>query len=708
VINIEKIKEENKNLLQIQTSLYDIATAAHTIKDSNSLYIRIHKIIAKLMYADNMYIALYNKIDETLKFEYYIDTIDKDFVSGEILKLSNKSVTAYCIKKKQSVLFTKNEMVDLTKRKVINPVGTISYYWLGVPLISKNNIVGVITVQSYDPKHTITEKDKNILSFVSELLAMSIEQKKLEWKELNYKENLEKEVEQRTRELFFAKERAEEATLAKTEFLANMSHELRTPLNAIIGYSEILIEDADDEGNDDVVSDLNKVLKSGQHLLSLINEVLDLSKIEANRLDINLSEFILQDVIIMIKDAIQPYTKINGNILNFKIPKKPIKMFSDNLKFKQILFNVLTNACKYSEKSEIIFSIKNKKIDNYNYLEIIIKDKGIGISKEELEFIFQPFIRANKEKNINIEGTGLGLAITKAYIDLLGGKISVRSKLDIGSEFKCLVPLNYHKNKQKSSNIQTIDSQSVIDKGSFNIFIVDDDIKFLDVINRKLSNMGYNVSTTNTGINILTKIKKFKPDLIILDIIMPDIDGWTLYSTIKSDKNFADVPIIIVTIGDYHKMSVDHGAEGFIKKPIAWNDLYSILIKYDLKPTGNILVIDDDYSARTLIGKMISKEGWTVKLAENGEHAFDLLKNNDIELILLDLLMPVMDGFEFLKKIKKYKKFAKIPIIVITSKDLTQSDYDILKSDVVRIVQKGSYKSDEIIKHVNKIIRNKK
>ena len=341
-------QEDNKNLEQIQSSMYEIATAAHTIKDSTNLYKRIHQIIERLMYAGNMYIALYNKKEGTLKFEYYIDNMDDDFIAGTELKLSSKSVTAYCIKKKKPILLTKKELIDLTEKGIINPVGSLSETWLGVPLISQNNIVGVITIQSYDSKYIISENDKEILNFVSELLAMSIEQKKLEKKQLDYQENLEKEVDSRTKELFFAKEKAEEATQAKTEFLANMSHELRTPLNAIIGYSEILIEDALEIKQNTVVDDLNKILKSGKHLLNLINEVLDLSKIEAHRLDINLNDFILQDVIEMIEEAINPYTNINNNILNIKISKRSINVFSDELKIKQILFILLTNECKYS------------------------------------------------------------------------------------------------------------------------------------------------------------------------------------------------------------------------------------------------------------------------------------------------------------------------------------------------------------------------
>ena len=703
---MSKQKENNTKLKQIQSSMYEIATAAHTIKDSTNLYKKIHEIIERLMYAGNMYIALYNKHEGTLKFEYYIDNMDDDFIAGTELKLSNKSVTAYCIKKKKPLLLTKKELIDLTNKGVINPVGSISETWLGVPLISQNNIVGVITIQSYDPKYVITENDKEILSFVSELLAMSIEQKKLEQKQQDYQENLENEVDSRTKELFFAKEKAEEATQAKTEFLANMSHELRTPLNAIIGYSEILIEDATENEQNDVVDDLNKILKSGKHLLNLINEVLDLSKIEANRLDINLNDFVLQDVIKMIEEAINPYTTINNNVLNINITNKPINVFSDELKIKQILFNLLTNACKYSTNAEIDFKINVKKINKTDNLNITIKDRGIGIAKDELDLIFDPFTRVNKEKNINIEGTGLGLAITKAYVDLLGGKISVKSKLNMGTTFKCVIPLNYHE-KTIIKKTKTISKISNKNKNSFKIFIVDDDIKFLDVISRKLTNLGYSVNTTNSGMNSISKIKKYKPDLIILDIIMPEIDGWTLYSNIKSDTEIKDIPIVIVTIGDYNEMSNEYGAHGFIKKPIEWKSLYGMLMKYKLTPNGNILVVDDDFSTRSLLGKMIKKEGWTVDLAENGKHAFEVLRTKKIELILLDLIMPVMDGFEFLKKIKKIKKYANIPIVVVTSKDLTKDDYDLLKRDVVRIVQKGNYKTNEILEHVNKIIRNK-
>ena len=705
---MNKIKSDIKKIQLIQSSMYDIAKATHTIKDTFSLYQKIHNIITQLMYADNMYIALYDKNSQELKFEYYVDKMDPDFKIGSTLKISNKSVTAYCIKLKKPVLLSKKELLSLTKKKIINPVGSISETWLGIPLITQDNIVGVITIQSYDPKYLLTEKDKDILSFVSELLAMSIERNKLEREQLNYQENLENEVDTRTKELFFAKERAEEATHAKSEFLANMSHELRTPLNAIIGYSELLIEDAFLSSEESVISDLNKILKSGKHLLLLINEVLDLSKIEANRLDINLSEFLLTDIINMIKDSIIPYTKINNNNLKVTIPKNTVKIFSDELKFKQILFNLLTNACKYSHDSDVTFKIDLKKINKREYLDIIVEDKGIGIAKDELTNIFDPFTRVNKDKNINIEGTGLGLAICKAYIDLLDGKISVKSKLDIGSTFKCQIPTDYHSRNKSIKTLKSKDKITITKDRAYKIFIVDDDIKFLDVISRKLNNMGYSVATTNSGVNALVKIKKFKPDLIILDIIMPDVDGWTVYSNIKEDDKLIDIPIIIVTIGDYNKMSSDFGASGFIKKPIKWKDLYHMLLQYNLKPNGKVLVVDDDSSTRNLLNKMISKEGWNVKTAENGQDALDKLKYDKFELIILDLVMPVMDGFEFLKKVKKYKRYSKIPIIVVTSKDLSKEDYDVLKGDVIRIVQKGSYKSDEIVDYVNKVIRNRK
>ena len=702
------MKSDIENFQLIQSSMYEIAKAAHTVKDTFNLYEKIHKIITKLMYAENIYIALYDKDLQELKFEYHIDETDPDFKVGTKLKISNKSVTAYCIKRKKPVLLSKQDMLKLTKQKTINPVGLISETWLGVPLITQDNIVGVITIQTYDPKHIITEKDKDILSFVSELLAMSIERNKLEKEQLNYQENLENEVDSRTKELFFAKERAEEATHAKSEFLANMSHELRTPLNAIIGYSEILIEDATDNEQNSVVSDLNKILKSGKHLLSLINEVLDLSKIEANRLDINLSEFKLEDIINMIKDSIVPYTTVNNNTLEVTIPKNTINIFSDELKFKQILFNLLTNACKYSHDSKVLFKVNLKTINKREYLDIRVKDTGIGIAKDELDDIFDPFTRVNKDKNINVEGTGLGLAICKAYVDLLDGKISVKSKLDVGTTFKCQIPLDYHSKNKITKTFKSKDKITITKDRSYKVFIVDDDIKFLDVISRKLNNMGFSVATTNSGVNALSKIKKFKPDLIILDIIMPDVDGWTVYSNIKEESQLEHIPIIIVTIGDYNEMSTDFGASGFIKKPIKWKDLYHMLLQYNLKPNGKVLVVDDDSSTRNLLSKMISKEGWNVKAAVNGEDALDKVKKDKFELIILDLVMPVMDGFEFLKNIKKYKKHSKIPVVVVTSKDLSKEDYDVLKGDVIRIVQKGSYKSDEILDYVNKIIRNKK
>ena len=254
---------------------------------------------------------------------------------------------------------------------------------------------------------------------------------------------MEKKIDERTKELFYAKERAESAVQAKSEFLANMSHELRTPLNAIIGFCEILIEDAIEIEQQNFVSDLNKIHLSGKDLLALINDILDLSKIEVKKMDVNIAKFNLKEMILTVKEILEPYANINNNLIKVKQPKISITIRSDEMKIRQILFNILSNACKHSEESTVNLLIQQEKIDDLNYLSFTIQDSGLGIPKSKLEEIFEPFNQVDSTENRKVKGTGLGLTISKAYSELLGGYIGVESEEGKGSSFSSYILQDY-------------------------------------------------------------------------------------------------------------------------------------------------------------------------------------------------------------------------------------------------------------------------
>ena len=693
------------------SSLYEITRVAHNAKTLDELYISIHNNINRLMYAENMFIAIYDEEDNLLHFPYYVDQYDN--FQGTSEQFSDSSLTCHCIEKGVPILYNKKDLSKFSnlKNKNINSIklkGTISEYWLGCPLIVGEKKLGAIVVQSYKKKDRLTFEDKDLLNFVSELVAMVIEKKGLESKQLDYQSNLEEKIRERTKELFFAKEKAESAAQAKSEFLANMSHELRTPLNAIIGFCEILIEDALDANQVSVVSDLEKIHKSGIDLLALINDILDLSKIEVKKVDLNISEFKLIDLIDSVKNTIDPFAKINNNIINIDLVDNSITMDSDELKIRQVLFNLLTNACKNSENSAVTLTVNKIKKDD-SFVEFIVEDKGRGISSDFIDNIFEPFSQDNKVDSSKIKGTGLGLSISKKYVELLGGKISVNSKHGVGTKFNFIIKQFLRPNDSPSNKDIKIELSNIKfpDKGK--ILIIDDDIDFLDVTERKLSKEGFLVFTANSGQKGIEKAKKLIPDIIILDIIMPDLDGWSVYQKIKKIPLLSQIPIIIVTIGDYQKMAQDFGVTNFLTKPVSLDKLNSILSKYKIDSISkHILVIDDDTSTRSILRKTLIKDGWRVDEAENGKIALEKIDSQLPELIILDLLMPVMDGFAFLNKIKNIKNLINIPIIVITSKDLSIDDTVFLDKNVDLVMQKGNYDQKEIIKKINLTLKKNK
>ena len=689
------------------SSLYEITKLAFAATNLDELYKSIHKSISKLMYAENFYIAIYEKDDNIIKFPYWVDKIDIDG-HGDI-EFDSLSLTGHCITLGVPLLYDHIQIMDLQTKGQVKPLGTIPewYMWLGVPLKIGKSIIGAIVVQTFEKNKIFTVDDRDLLNFVSELAAMVIERKHLEAKQLDYQSNLEKKIDARTKELFYAKERAESAAQAKSEFLANMSHELRTPLNAIIGFCEILIEDAIEIEQKSFVSDLNKIHYSGKDLLALINDILDLSKVEVKKMDVNIAKFNLKELILTVKNTLEPYANINNNIIKVNQPQKSITVRSDEMKIRQILFNLLTNACKHSEESTVNLLIQQEKIDDLNYLSFTIQDSGLGIPKSKLEEIFEPFSQADSTENSKVKGTGLGLTIAKAYSELLGGYIHVESEEGEGSSFSSYILQDYFSAKEKKIK-KYLDktSEKPLPTQGEKILVIDDDIVFLDLLNTRLNKEGYMVYTANSGEKGLRKAKKILPDIIILDIVMPDIDGWTVYKKLKSTPLLSEIPVIIVTIGDYQKMAKDFGVVDFLSKPINWKKLSIILENYKLiTKSRHILVVDDDVTTRIILRKMLVKDGWRIAEAEHGKDSIKCINTEKPELILLDLLMPVMDGFEFLKILKADDTWKNIPVIVITSKDLTEEDYSFLTNNVDRVIQKGKYTRKELILRINEAIK---
>ena len=548
---------------------------------------------------------------------------------------------------------------------------------------------------------------------------------------LEQKRKLEIRVRKRTSELAKSMTEAEKANQAKSQFLANMSHELRTPMNAIIGYSEMLIEEAADRGQDDFIPDLTKIHGAGKHLLNLINDILDLSKIEAGRMELYLETFKIQSLIEETVATIRPVIVKNNNTLQLDLPDNLDVMHADLTKVRQSLFNLLSNASKFTENGTVTLSIKYYRVEKQDWISFQVTDTGIGMSSKQMNKLFQTFTQADASTTRKYGGTGLGLAITKKFCQMMGGDITVVSELGAGSTFTIYLPTTVKTLKSKESQpkelipiSETIATDRAVrprvwlsprqssvalnsQENKNTVLVIDDDPTIHDLLKRFLHDRGFEVVTTKTGEDGLRLAKTIRPKAITLDVMMPGMDGWSVLTALKSDPQTADIPVIMMTIVDDQNLGYALGASEYLLKPINRKNLEVILAKYqvDLAANSNsILVVEDDPDTREILCLQLKKLGWQVITAENGCQAIQKLSDRVPNLIISDLLMPEMDGFELVHKLRQHPQWKSIPVIILTAKEITSEDRQKLNGRVAKIFAKGYYERPMLLHEINNLI----
>ncbi len=488
-----------------------------------------------------------------------------------------------------------------------------------------------------------------------------------------------------------AKEDAEAASRVKSTFLANMSHELRTPLNAIIGYSELLAEDAQDRGDEAALQDLEKIQGAGKHLLGLINDILDLSKIEAGKMELYFERVSLPAMVDDVKMLVAPLIEKNGNILEVECPPDVDSIRTDATRLKQCIINLLSNAAKFTKNGTIALRVSRRQNgDGPASVTFSVADSGIGMNEEQLGRLFQAFTQADSSTTRNFGGTGLGLVITRHFCQMLGGDIDVTSTAGHGSTFTITLP---DRPEKAAAAIRTRlpAAEAKRPLSAIKVLVVDDDIVVHELLSATLAKEGYALLHARDGAEALDIMHKTPPDIVTLDVDMPKVDGWSVLGTMKSDPETENIPVIMLTMFDDRHLGFSLGASEFMTKPLDRTKLLALVRK--LVPTGKssaVLIVDDDPDVRAIVKATVEGSGMRAAEAANGRIALEWLDMNPPPaLVLLDLMMPEMDGFDFLERVRQGGKLTEVPIVVLTAKDLTESERTFLTQRTLLVLSKS-------------------
>ncbi len=486
---------------------------------------------------------------------------------------------------------------------------------------------------------------------------------------------------------------AEQANRTKSDFLANMSHELRTPLNAIIGYSEILIEDANDRGDAPSVSDLQKIKGAGKHLLGIINDILDLSKIEAGRMDVYLEQVFLPRLIEDVSTIVEPLMAKNGNHLAIDCPPSIGSLRTDLTKLKQSLINLLSNGAKFTKQGEVKLTLTRlADPDCPDGVRFTVSDSGIGMTEEQIGRLFQAFAQADSSTTRHFGGTGLGLTITKHFCTMLGGTINVTSVPGKGSTFTIVLPDQTVHSAPSAGQTARKARQRPDNGNALTVLVVDDDPDVHDLLSAILTKEGYSVLFARDGLEALEQMRRTPIDVVTLDVMMPKMDGWSLLGVMKSDAALQHIPVIMLTIVDDRNLGYSLGASDYMTKPIDRGRLITVIEQFSHAQGDRVvLVVDDDPEIRTVVRRTVESTGLKVAEAVHGRAALDWLRDNPAPaLILLDLMMTEVDGFEFLDRIREREDWTEIPIVVLTAKILTEDERKFLAERTMLILSKSA------------------
>jgi signal transduction histidine kinase/DNA-binding response OmpR family regulator len=586
------------------------------------------------------------------------------------------------------------EYADSPFHDVVQEAGLRS--WLGVPLKAHNTVMGVLYVISRTPQQ-FRDEHQQLLSALGDQAAIAIENARLYEQVRQHTAELETLVIERTQELQAANYKLEAASQHKSEFLANMSHELRTPMNAIIGFTRLVMRRSRDVLAPRQYENLEKILMSAEHLLSLINDILDLAKIEAGRIEVYPMEFALGPMLTECLHTVEPMLRSEHVRLVQEVEADLPTLYTDRDKVKQVLMNLLSNAVKFTHTGTITLSAHSRN----GAIVMAVADTGIGIPEEALEHIFEEFRQVDSSTTREYGGTGLGLAISQQYARLMGGDITVQSTVGVGSTFTVIVPQR-HAAAAPAEHLTDVPARvepTVTPENPPVVLSIDDDPNVIYLLQENLTEAGYRVIGAMHGTEGLQKARQLQPFAIILDILMPHKDGWQVLHELKTDVATRDIPVVLLSIVDQKDLGYRLGAFDYLLKPFDREAILATLRR--ISPAYHrLLVVDDDAHVVDLVRQLLEDQPYEIEAAVDGQAALEAMALRQPDVILLDLLMPHLDGFGVLEYLHHTPRYRDIPVIILTAKTCTAEEQALLHARVRAVIQKQGLERDGLLQEV--------